>query len=291
MPVYPSVGTARLLPPPMPARAFRPGEATIPHVEWREQGGAIRGFARLPTAPFPYEGLPYDDDRVFVTFPAQLDRSAPVPVIVHLHGYGVELERMVKAKQLSEQLMMSGRNAVLIVPQGPLLANSGHFGKLMQPGGFRHLIDDVLALLARDGFVEHRQRGSVIVSAHSGGYQAASRALLHGGVAVDAVFLFDALYGRLDIFKLFVEQGGQLRSLYTDAGGTRRRNVMLRHIFEDKLGIPTHRRLRGPNTRVVIAHSPESHAACVRLGRPLARWLAGSGLPRLPGSPLTLERR
>ena len=290
MPVYPSVEPPTM-PPPMPARSIQPTHARLPDVAWREEGGAVRGFAQLRSAPFPMEGAPYDDSTVLIAFPEQLDRTQPVPVVIHLHGFNVELREMVRSKQLVEQLLLSGRNAVLIVPQGPLLANSGHFGRLMHPDGFKNLVTDVLAVLARDAFIERPEPGPVVVSAHSGGYKAASRAILVGGLRVETVFLFDSLYGEVEVFKSFVERGGRLRSLYTDGGGTRGRNLTLMGLLEEE-GILTSDRLRGPGTRAVISWSSQGHSDCVRVGRPFARWLAGSGLPRLPGAlPPELGRR
>lgn len=256
----------------------------LPQARWVTSGGITSTIVPLRSAPFPAEGYPYTDSSVLIAFPEGMAPDGPLALATHFHGFSVELRSMVERGQLLEQLRSSGTRTVLVVPQGPMEARSGDFGKLMEPWGFRRLTQDVLAMLARDGFISEVKTDRVIVSAHSGGYQAAARVLQVGGVKVDTVLLFDALYGHSDVFADFVRSGGALRTLFTSGGGTIDGNIALQRRLEAD-DIPVSDALYDPRSRVVVAYSPHNHSACLHLGRPMAWWFTQIGLPPRAGAP------
>ena len=86
-------------------------------------------------------------------------------------------------------------------------------GKLEAPGGFARMITEALAALTdrvvqaacgRAAIPDDATPGRVCVSAHSGGWHAAARALEHGGIPVRETYLFDALYAESDVFRDWV---------------------------------------------------------------------------------------
>ncbi|MFN7144225.1 MAG: hypothetical protein ACK4YP_10640, partial [Myxococcota bacterium] len=148
------------------------GDAALPEADWVPNGWGEQATIGLPSAPFPYTGASYDDDSVLVFVPDGFTDRDAVGVATHLHGWNATLSEVATAQRLVEQVAISGRDTVLIVPQGPEEAEDGDFGRLMEPGGHATLVRDVLSVLYRDGFVTRPAVGDVALTAHSGGYLA-----------------------------------------------------------------------------------------------------------------------
>ncbi len=194
-------------------------------------GSTIKLSARF--APYPSQGGAYDDATVFLFVPkqARLGKSKRVDFVVHLHGHNTTAEKALKAHKLREQVRESKQSAVLVVPQGPVNAADGDFGKLMLKRGLLRLLDetrqvferrDVARALGASSLAGSRGNGRVVLSAHSGGYRAAAAMAQRGGANVREIYLFDALYGELDAFGRAVTSGKKLVSYHV--GGAPRAN-------------------------------------------------------------------
>jgi hypothetical protein len=189
-------------------------------------------------APFPAAGSPYKDSTVIVFVPHhyRFARDGRVSMLVHFHGHTSTAPLAMAAHELREQLFDSKQNAILVVPQGPVLAADSSCGKLEVEGGFARLLDDVLRTITQSemrvelgasAIPEGAREGTVCISAHSGGYHAAAQCVKHGGVEVTEVYLFDALYGDSEIFRDWVLAGRGRSShyrhklvVYTTGGAT-----------------------------------------------------------------------
>jgi hypothetical protein len=167
----------------------------------------------LEAAPFPVASWGYSDRRVFAFIPHYLKKTSlrRPPFVVHVHGHNTTAEAAMHTHRLREQLEASKQDAILLVPQGPVMAADSSCGKLEAPGGFARLVHDALRTLrSPDGLratgdvALGHEPGPVIVSAHSGGYHAAAQAVRHGGLEVSEVYLFDALYADADAFRDWV---------------------------------------------------------------------------------------
>lgn len=142
--------------------------------------------------------------------------NGTVSFVVHFHGHNTTAERAIAAHQLREQMDDSKQNAILVVPQLAVMQPDSSAGRHETPGTFAKMLNDVLAGLDR---AEARKElgasatapgstvGRVVVSAHSGGYHSAACAIKHGGVAIQEVYLFDALYADTDVFRDWVIRG------------------------------------------------------------------------------------
>ncbi len=198
----------------------------------------------LASAPFPCAGAGYTDPSVWVFVPAHF-RASPgreIPLLVHFHGHSTTAERAMINHKLREQLVASLQDAILVVPQGPVMASDSSFGKLEAPGAFSRMIREVLSVLGSSELVRGlgttafrgSRPGRTCISAHSGGYHAAAQCLRHGGLEINEVYLFDALYADVDVFRDWVlaGRGKPLRSRhklvsYTAGGTTERMNDWL----------------------------------------------------------------
>jgi hypothetical protein len=172
----------------------------------------------LDHAPFPAPSAGYQDATVIAFVPThfRMPRDERVPMLVHFHGHNTAAERAMVAHQLREQLFDSRQNAILVVPQGPLFAADSSCGKLETPGGLARLLRETLATLAGPSAAPSlgssapsrgAKPGTVCLSAHSGGYHAAACCAKVGGIDVNEIYLFDALYADVDTFRDWVIAG------------------------------------------------------------------------------------
>jgi hypothetical protein len=206
---------------------------------YASQGRLI--ISHFSSAPFPHparaeghrykeENFPadkhYADNTVALFIPKGFRETGQVDFVVHFHGWRNHVENVLVRYKLIEQLVASGRNAVLIVPQGPRNAADSFGGKLEDADGFKRFMEEAIRTLHEKSALRLKSfhPGRIILSGHSGGYQVISSILDHGGMTgqVREVWLFDALYGRTDKFVAWMEQGqGRLIDIYTENGGTK----------------------------------------------------------------------
>jgi hypothetical protein len=181
------------------------------------------------SAPYPLAGRPWTDPTVLAFVPRHLRLAGrALDVVVFFHGHGTTAREALVRHQLREQLAESRQNAVLVVPQGPVRAADGDFGKLMRTGGLARLLGEVRELLAGarvssvlgpTSCAGARRVDRVVVAAHSGGYRAGAAAVAHGGIEVREAWLFDALYGEAAAYRDWLLAAPSRRKLVTFAIG------------------------------------------------------------------------
>jgi hypothetical protein len=204
------------------------------------------GFGRLivtqfVTAPYPHPSRAaghkykdkffpadkhYSDGTVAIFIPKGFREEKRVDVVVHFHGWSNSVEGTLRGYKLIEQFVASGRNAVLVVPEGPKNASDSAGGKLEDPEGFKRFVDELAATLRGKAGFKNTDFviGDIILSGHSGGYKVISSILDRGGLAaqIREVWLFDALYAETEKFLAWSDkQPGRLLNIYTDGGGTK----------------------------------------------------------------------
>lgn len=192
----------------------------------------------LASAPFPhpqrqngyfYEGdyYPlrghYDDDSVAVFVPNGYRPGERVDLVFYFHGWDRDVADVIRSYQVIEQFVRCGKNAILVLPEGPKHARDSFGGKLEEDGGFKNLVGDILSELKREGMIASDAPGRFVLAGHSGGYRVISSILTNGGLSenVKEVFLFDALYGEVAAFADWqARQNGKIIDIYTEEGGT-----------------------------------------------------------------------
>lgn len=233
--------------------------------QWKTEEIGRTAVVHLRSAPFPHPSRPqYTDDRVLMFVPAALRDPGPqVDVIVHYHGHRAETVSDADRRLLRQQLADSRRAAVLLCPQGPLRASDSAGGKHEEQGGLKRFIDEAFQRMIADGVLPAGTRpGRVVLSGHSGGYKVIAADLARGGVSVDEVWLHDALYGNMDVFRRWAGRPGRrLVSTHTPGGGTRQNNQELaRQLRQD--GVPVVGEFSAQamtGARAVILAVPEGH--------------------------------
>jgi len=168
----------------------------------------------------------YQDSTVAIFIPKGFRETGRIDFVIHFHGWKNHVESVLRQFKLIEQLAESGRNAVLVVPQGPRDASDSFGGKLEDPDGFKRFMDEVMTTLRQKSSLQKKDAniGRIVLSGHSGGYRVISAILDRGGLSdpVDEVWLFDALYAETEKFHAwFDKQHGRLINIYTEHGGTK----------------------------------------------------------------------
>jgi hypothetical protein len=172
----------------------------------------------------------YQDSHVALFVPKGFRPGRDIDFVVHFHGWSNNVSNALVKYRLPEQLAASRRNAVLIVPQGPLDASDSFGGKLEDADGFKRFMAEALEVLRQQGIVAKGGVGRIILSGHSGGYEVISAILARGGLTgkISEVWLFDALYAKTERFALwFDHHPGRFIDLYTEHGGTKEESEAL----------------------------------------------------------------
>ncbi len=185
-------------------------------------------------APFPhtsrekgytYDGKFYDaathysDSTIGIFIPTGYKPGAKVDYVVHFHGWSNHVATVLDHYELRRQMAASGRNAILLVPQGPKDAQDSSGGKLAaEPGAFEALLREITQFLVEAGKIHTTRIGSIALSTHSGGYLVTGAILRQTALRshITDVLLFDSSYGELEAFTDWAaEKQHRLVSIFT----------------------------------------------------------------------------
>ena len=212
-------------------------QAQDTHRQYHEYGELL--YTRLSSAPFPHprrtsghtygnQQFPadkhYNDSSVAIFIPKGYHQTDAVDIVVHLHGWWNNIDTVLKRYRLPQQVAESGKNVILVVPEGPCNAPDSFGGKFEDPGGFKKFIEDVAAFLVRESKIKTQTVGTIVLTGHSGAYHGISFALMRGGIPdkIREVYLFDALYGQTEKYAYWIDHyKGKMITVYTDSGGTK----------------------------------------------------------------------
>jgi hypothetical protein len=174
----------------------------------------------------------YSNSDVAIFIPKNFHATDKVDFVVHFHGWMNTVASTLEQYKLVEQLAASGKNAILIVPEGPHNAPDSFGGKLEDTNGFKIFMTEAVEKLRASGALTKTnfEIGNVILSGHSGGYHVMAAIADHGGLAhnIREIWLFDALYGNTENFVAWQKfENGRLLDIYTDHGGTKENSEAL----------------------------------------------------------------
>lgn len=165
----------------------------------------------------------YADSSVLVVVPEKFKKTNSVDLLIFIHGWGATKDRCNAKFELTQQLNESGKNILLVIPEGPKLAKDSFSGKFSDEGGFRRFIDELTDSLKHDGIIRNKKIRRIILTGHSGAYHAMAHILRWGGYTdkISDVVIFDGLYTFEDDFlNWLLNYNGRLIDIYTQNGGT-----------------------------------------------------------------------
>ena len=165
----------------------------------------------------------YSDSSVLIFIPKKFNTKEKNDIIFHFHGWYNNVDSVPVQFLLPEQLYQSGKNALLILPQGPKNAPDSYGGKLEQKRTFELLVKEIIEFLYQEKHIVSNDLGNIILSGHSGAYRVMAHILKHGGVKdhIKEVWLFDGLYSQETKFLNWIKSNdGGFVNIYTKEGGT-----------------------------------------------------------------------
>jgi hypothetical protein len=168
----------------------------------------------------------YSNSTVAMFVPKNFRATEKIDFVVHFHGWNHTVAGTLDEYNLIGQFAGSGKNAILLVPQGPYNVPDSFGGKLEDTNGFKIFMAEAIEKLRASGALAETniEIGNIILSGHSGGYHVMAAILDHGGLAekIKEAWLFDALYGNTENFVAWQKnENGRLLNIYTDHGGTK----------------------------------------------------------------------
>ena len=210
----------------------------------------------------------YDDSSVLLVVPAGLRVTTRVDLVVWFHGWHNNIDTTLQFYGLARQFARSGRNAVLVLPEAAKNAADSYGGKMRRDGMFGLLVADVLTELRRNKAIPaNAVAGHIVLAGHSGAYSVMADILEHGQQAVDEVFLFDALYGRLNAFTPWAEaEPHHFVHWFTNTGygPDKMSDTMMLQLRQHGIsfGLSEEASTNGAvirNDRILFVHSPRQH--------------------------------
>jgi len=201
------------------------GGIAMAEVEWETSDLGETAFIPMESAPFPHESrvdgheygdtkFPadkhYSDNTVALFVPAGFEPTDSIDLIYYFHGWGNNVRQSLETFNLREQIVASGKNVILVFPEGPKDASDSTIGRLEEEGAFANLTEEAFSQLKKAGKVsEEASVGRIILSGHSGAYRAMSFAAQHGGIEdhLSEIYLLDASYAMLDNFADWLARG------------------------------------------------------------------------------------
>ncbi len=164
----------------------------------------------------------YSDRSVLMVMPSNINSLKTLDLVFWFHGWRNNIDTALSYYHLLSQFQQSNRQAILILAETARNAPDSYGGKLEQPGDFAALVQDALNELQSRQLVSAQiPVGHVILAGHSGAYRVIAKILDKGGVQVNEVLLFDALYGETDSFDRWIHADSTNRFInwYTNRGG------------------------------------------------------------------------
>jgi len=210
----------------------------------------------------------YDDSSVLLVIPKGLQAGPTVDLVVWFHGWHNNVDTALQFYGLARQFAASGRDAVLVLPEAAKNAADSYGGKMRQEGMFQLLVADILDELKRNKAVPaNAVAGRIVLAGHSGAYSVIADILEHGKQPVDEVWLFDALYGRMNTFIRWAEDGNHHFVHWftnTGYGPDKMSDSMMLRLRQDKIpfGLSEEASVDDAvlkNNRILFVHSPREH--------------------------------
>lgn len=196
-------------------------------------------ISELAAAPFPHQKRKnghtysenfysyedhYSDSTVVIFIPKDYKPKFENDFVIHFHGWYNNVDSVLSQFRLIEQFYASGKNAILIIPQGPKNAPDSFGGKLEEKNKFWDFINEITEILHQKKVSRSKSVGKILLSGHSGAYRVISFILMRGGLTdnIEEVFLFDGLYGQIEKYTYWLDHyNGKFINIYTKDGGTK----------------------------------------------------------------------
>lgn len=135
----------------------------------------------------------YNDNSTLILIPKSFKKNQAFQLFFWFHGWGNNINQTLESFKLEEELVASGINAILILPEAAKNANDSYAGKWEKANNFNLYLNDLKTYLANKNLIETSQPHSLIIGGHSGAANVITRILQHSHHHIKGILLFDAL--------------------------------------------------------------------------------------------------
>lgn len=184
----------------------------------------------------------YNDSSVKVYIPERFNLNNKLELVVWFHGWNNNIDSADAFFRLSEQFEASGRNAILIFPEGPKNAPDSYGGKFERPEMFALFINDLLKQLEKYQVIPKKNHFtlkdcSINLAGHSGAYRVISKIIQYN--PIQELILFDAMYGGNEAYLHWIAENDAHRfiHIYTKDGGTFENTHLIMNQLKDSLQV------------------------------------------------------
>ncbi len=221
---------------------FQMQNAPYPH-ESRKDGFTFKQLYKPPrdghwVTKFEEEFFPRDphyvDSSVGLFIPRGYRAGDEVDLLIFFHGAYMNVENSFKQEDwnLRKQVHESGKNVIMVVPQGPRIAADLGGGKLEDPDGLKRLVLEVVETLKQEGKIDDSARlGKIALTGHSAGYRVITYCVEHGGLEdhIEEVYILDGCHDRYDQLVAWAARNRRVRlfSVFTDIFGWQHVDMMV----------------------------------------------------------------
>ncbi|CAN5263072.1 hypothetical protein BH09SUM1_BH09SUM1_15190 [soil metagenome] len=214
---------------PIPTPAPTPGPMDV--AEWVHGDAGDTAIVSMKNAPYPHSSREngfktytkdpnYIDPSVGLFVPKGYKVSDKTDLLVYFHGHNNNVRKALDFYHLREQVEASGKNVILVFPEGPKDAADSGGGKMEDQDGLKNLLTETMTVLKSSGKANTEEIGHIIVTGHSGGYFPIAMCLSRGGMddKISEAWLLDAAYGNLDSYTGYMQQhpDRRFRSIFTE---------------------------------------------------------------------------
>ena len=164
----------------------------------------------------------YSDNTVLLVIPTGLKVTDSADLVFWFHGWRNNIDTAAVFYALTNQFTRSGRNAILVLAETAKNSPDSYGGKLENPAEFKSLVHDVMEELKKNNVVPQQSKpGRIVIAGHSGAFLVIAHILQNGQMAVQEVFLFDALYSEVDKFMAWLSEDNSRHFIhwFTNHGG------------------------------------------------------------------------
>ena len=210
----------------------------------------------------------YQDSSILLIVPSHLNAKSRINMVFWFHGWHNNIDSAAIRYDLLRQFANTKKNAVLVLAETAKDAPDSYGGKLEKPGVFKKLVKDIILNLKNERCIPaNSEVGNVILAGHSGAYRVMAYILDNGGIQVQEVILFDALYAETDKFIVWMQSHKThcFINMYTDNGGTEEETFrMMKQLKENGISYQnteeaTLTRNQIEENRILFIHTAQQH--------------------------------
>lgn len=143
---------------------------------------------------YPSSDSKFNDNSCLVYVPKHFDKNKIWHFMLWFHGWNNNIQSTIEQFKLREQIILSGANVILIMPEGVKNGNDSYCGNWEQDNYFNYFMEDVKLKLKSEKIVDNiTANNQLIISGHSGASRALVRVMDFSSTTIKSILMFDAI--------------------------------------------------------------------------------------------------